>query len=174
MLYHYYSMSCQGYTDAVIVMTAKKLGCWFNSGWSHLESSEENSHWCQCGVFVLKRIFLIRGLEEPQSYEQKADSEVSTLKKRVNIQCVLWCCDMLHTSKIQMRQYQPDKVPHTQEDKTNCQLWQLLLTLRVFCHWKKANDITFGTPYEKKMSLLESSSYPTFEDMYNLCDTNEM
>lgn len=126
------------------------------------------------GFLCLRGFFLIRGLEEPQSYEQKADSEVSTLKKRVNIQCVLWCCDMLHTSKIQMRQYQPDKVPHTREDKTNCQLWQLLLTLRVFCHWKKANDITFGTPYEKKMSLLESSSYPTFEDMYNLCDTNEM
>lgn len=59
-------MSCQRYTDDVMIMTVKKLSCWFNSGWSHLQSvGEDVSLESMC--FLCSRGFAnarLRGAEE--------------------------------------------------------------------------------------------------------------
>lgn len=61
VLCHYYGLSCQCYTDAVMIMTVKTLSCWLNSGWSHLQSAEEDvsllSMW-----FCVHEVWLMRGV----------------------------------------------------------------------------------------------------------------
>lgn len=80
VLYHYYSLSCQRHTDAVMIMTVKTLSCWLNSGWSHLQSAEEDvsllSVW-----FCVHEVWLMRGVrrrklpQRPSSLVEMAQCE---------------------------------------------------------------------------------------------------
>ncbi len=97
-LYHYYSMSCQRYTDAVMIMTVKKLSCWFNSGWSHLQSvGEDVSLKSMC--FLRSRGFVnerLGGAEE--LWAENWLQSTSTLVDRVSAQSDV--CECTHKFRL--------------------------------------------------------------------------
>lgn len=99
-LHHYYSMSCQHYTDAVMIMTVKKLSCWFNRGWSHLQSVGEDvsleSVWFLCSRgFTNVRL---TGAEELWSENWRLNTPM--LVEWVAEQSEAWCgtCVMVNSN----------------------------------------------------------------------------